>query len=444
MPDALQEVATVPGYGVPEVVVPDSGEAGVLTAPGPVAEDLADFRSAFPEVKGPGAGRLVELLEASDLRGRGGAGFPAWRKIAAVAERAAAVGRVAVVANGEEGEPASCKDRHLLRHRPHLVLEGLLVVARALEASRVIVYVSDETAADRVRAALVERGETGVEVFVAPRGYVSGEETAVVRALNGGPALPTQKPPRPYESGVDQLPTLVSNVETLARVAQLWTAAATGAASPERAADHLLLTLIGPDRAVLTEVPVGTTLRAAVRQGLALELPAGTPVLAGGFFSGFLPDEALDTPLEFDGFRRLGSGVGCGSFIVLPGACPVDLATDVMAFFDRENAHQCGSCFKGTAAMHQALARLGVGESLETDVANLARWGEILPGRGSCATLDGAACLARTLVTQYADVVAAHASGGCPQCRATAARGPLTDTRFRLSAPEPTPRPARR
>jgi NADH:ubiquinone oxidoreductase subunit F (NADH-binding) len=256
-----------------------------------------------------------------------------------------------------------------------------------------------------------------------------------VRALNGGPALPTQKPPRPFESGVDQLPTLVANVETLARMAQLWTAAVTGAPSPERAADLLLLTLIGPDRAVLTELPVGTTLRDAAQRALGLEVPAGTPVLAGGFFSGFLPEAALDAPLDFDGFRRLGSGVGCGSFALLPGACPVDLATDVMAFFDRENAHQCGSCFKGTAAMHQALARLGVGEPLETDVANLARWGEILPGRGSCATLDGAACLARTLITRYPDVVAEHVAGGCAQCRATAGRGPLSDTRLRLPAP---------
>jgi NADH:ubiquinone oxidoreductase subunit F (NADH-binding) len=420
---------------VPEVVVLDSRGAGVLLPPGPAAEDLVAFRSAFPEVKNPDVGRLVELLQAADLRGRGGGGFPAWRKVAAVAERAAAGEHVTVVANGEEGEPASAKDRYLLRHRPHLVIEGLLAVAGALEASRVIAYVSDATSAGRVRAALAERGETGVEVFEAPRGYVSGEETAVVRALNGGPALPTQKPPRPFESGVDQLPTLVSNVETLARVAQLWSAAATGGPSPERAADHLLLTLLGPDRAVLTEVPVGTTLRDAARRTLGLEVPAGTPVLAGGFFSGFLPDEALDAPLEFDGFRRLGSGLGCGSFLLLPGACPVDVATDVMAFFDRENAHQCGSCFKGTAAMHQALARLGTGESGEPDMANLARWGEILPGRGSCATLDGAACLARTLVTQYADVVDEHLADGCPQCRAAAARGPLTDTRFRLSSP---------
>jgi NADH:ubiquinone oxidoreductase subunit F (NADH-binding) len=126
--------------------------------------------------------------------------------------------------------------------------------------------------------------------------------------------------------------------------------------------------------------------------------------------------------------------VGCGSFIFLPGACPVDVATDVMAFFDRENAHQCGSCFKGTAAMHQALARIGLGRQQDTDVTNLERWTRTLPGRGSCATLDGAACLARTLLTQFADVVERHASDICAQCAAAADRNE-PDTRFRVPAP---------
>ncbi len=192
--------------------------------------------------------------------------------------------------------------------------------------------------------------------------------------------------------------------------------------------------MLGPDRVVLTEVPVGTPLREVARRTLDLVLPPGTPVLAGGFFSGFLTDEALDAPLDFDEFRRLGSGVGCGSFILLPGACPVDIATDVMAFFDRENAHQCGSCFKGTAAMHQALARIGQGRQQDDDVAKLERWSRTLPGRGSCATLDGAACLARTLVTQYADTVARHAVAPCDRC-AESAREELPDTRFRVHAP---------
>jgi NADH:ubiquinone oxidoreductase subunit F (NADH-binding) len=429
LPDRTQ-VASRPVYDGPDILPSSSLGAGLLLPPGPEAETLPAFRQAFPEVSPPGSAALVDVLRRADLRGRGGAGFPAWRKVDAVAARRPE-GPVTVVANGEEGEPASCKDRYLLRHRPHLVLEGLEIVRRALDAETSYVYVSDELARDRMLAAIAERALAGIEVFLAPRGYVSGEETAVVRALDGGPALPTQKPPRPFESGVGQRPTAVMNVETLARVCQLWTAAALGQEQP---ADMLLLTLLGPDRAVLTEVPAGVTLRDIAQRSLGLDVEPGTPVLAGGFFSGFLPEAALDAPLDYDGFRRLGTGLGCGSFIFLPGACAVDLATDVMAFFDRENAHQCGSCFKGTAAMHRALQRIGLGRQQEDDVADLGRWSQTLPGRGSCATLDGAACLARTLLTQFAVVVAQHADAPCAQCAAAAERAD-PDTRFRVPAP---------
>lgn len=417
-------------YDTAEIRPWNSKVDGLLLRPGRGSEGLSEFRARFPAVAPPDAESLIDLLRRADLRGRGGAGFPAWRKVAAVAERRAN-GPVAVVANGEEGEPASCKDRYLLRYRPHLVLEGLQIVRRALDAESACVYVSDELSRDRVDAAVRERGLSDVAVFLAPHGYVSGEETAVVRALNGGPALPTAKPPRPFESGVGGRPTAVMNVETLARVCRLWTAQALGLPQP---VETLMLTLVGPDRAVLTEVPVGTPLRVVVHNVLGLDVPPGTPVLAGGFFAGFLPAAGLDVGLGFEELRQIGSGVGCGSFLVLPGACPVDIATDVMAFFDRENARQCGSCFKGTAAMHQALARIGRGEHTETDLINLERWSRTLPGRGSCATLDGAAHLVRTLLSQYSAVVARHAEQRCAQCAASAEHA-TSDTRFRIPAP---------
>jgi NADH:ubiquinone oxidoreductase subunit F (NADH-binding) len=427
------DVVRAPTYEVTDVFpwASSGGPGGLLLPAGTEVESLDSFRRCFPAVPPPDARRLVDSLRAADLRGRGGAGFPSWRKLDVVAA-ARAAGPVAVVANGEEGEPASCKDRYLLRHRPHLVLQGLDLVRRALDADLVYVYVSDVPSRDRVLEALAERRSTDIQVFLAPLGYVSGEETSVVRALNGGPALPTQKPPRPFEVGVADRPTLVLNVESLARIAQIWAAEVGGV--PSGGADHLLLTVLDESRAALLEVPMGTTLRDVARRVFDLDLPVGCPVLAGGFFSGFLPPEALDVGLGYDEFRQLGTGVGCGSFAFLPDSCPVQIATDVMAFFDRENAHQCGSCFKGTAAMHAALSRIGAGQQTEVDVANLERWSQTLPGRGSCATLDGAACLARTLLTQYADVVALHAVSPCDRC-AAAARRAAPDTRFRVSVP---------
>ena len=130
-------------------------------------------------------------------------------------------GRTVVVANGEEGEPASVKDRWLLRNRPHLVLDGLRLAALIVGAGRAYVYVSDQPAARAVEDALAEvdtenLAGLSISLVTVEPGYVAGEETAAVRAINGGPAKPTDKPPRPFQEGVAGVPTLVSNVETLA------------------------------------------------------------------------------------------------------------------------------------------------------------------------------------------------------------------------------------
>src|SRR6516164_9200613 len=173
-----------------------------------------------------GADDLLDTIERSGLRGRGGAAFPFAVKARAVRRVARWTQPPVVVANGEEGEPASVKDRWLLRNRPHLVLDGLRLAAAAVGAGQAYVYVSDPGAAQSVSAALADARAAGrlslpVRVTVVEPGYVAGEETAAVRAINGGPAKPTDKPPRPFEEGVAGLPTLVSNVETLANLPYL-------------------------------------------------------------------------------------------------------------------------------------------------------------------------------------------------------------------------------
>jgi NADH:ubiquinone oxidoreductase subunit F (NADH-binding) len=156
---------------------------------------------------------LLAEVDVSGLLGRGGAAFPLAVKVRAVRDNGLRSGGAVVVANGEEGEPASIKDRWLLRHRPHLVLDGLRLAARMVEAARAYVYVSDRRGAEAVETALAEvdaavlNGLTISVVAVEPT-YVAGEETAAVRVLNGGPAKPTDKPPRPIEEGVAGLPTL--------------------------------------------------------------------------------------------------------------------------------------------------------------------------------------------------------------------------------------------
>ncbi|WP_067177751.1 NADH-ubiquinone oxidoreductase-F iron-sulfur binding region domain-containing protein [Microtetraspora niveoalba] len=383
-----------------------------------------------PPSPGPSAAEIIEIAAAAGVRGRGGAGFPLAVKLRSVAAAAEPVRYV--IANGEEGEPASAKDRFLLRERPGLVLRGLTLAARAVGAARAYVYVSDARAAHRLDEA--RDGDT-VEIVRAPAAYVAGEETAVVRAVGGGPALPAAKPPRPWQAGLRGAPTLVSNAETLAQLAlavRLGPDAYRAYGTPE-SPGTFLATLSGAGTpAALYEVPYGVPLRELVtaHRGTA---DGVTGVLAGGFAGGLLPPAALGLPLTHAAFAEAGGTLGCGAFVLLAGDCPVGAAADVAAFFDRENARQCGSCVKGTAGVADVLARLAAGAATPGDVEQLERWGEALAGRGDCATPDAVSVLVGSLFRHHRDTVRAHVEGACARC----AGFPVTaDTRFRVSLEE--------
>ena len=417
-----------------DLVVPCSvavwpGLAGRILRADPAVEPLGSYvadAGGYPDSSSGElyAEGLLDLIEQSGLRGRGGAAFPLATKARAV-RRAAKWGRTPVViANGEEGEPASIKDRWLLRHRPHLVLDGLRLAAAAVGADRAFVYLSDPLAARSVASARQEAGRAGrlalpVEITVVEPAYVAGEETAAVRAINGGPAKPADKPPRPFEAGVSDRPTLVSNVETLANLpflyrhgADVYREAGT-AASP----GTFLATVSGGGRPpALYELPHGI----AFRELLALHGVASRAVqgaLMGGYFSGLLNRQALGMTLDHESVRGLGSGLGCGALCILgEDDCPVAVAASVMAYFARENAGQCGSCFNGTAAMSAVLDALRDGGVSTDDLSRLRRWSEVLRGRGACATLDGAASLAASLLGRFPGSVTRHVDGGCDGC----------------------------
>jgi NADH:ubiquinone oxidoreductase subunit F (NADH-binding) len=391
-------------------------------------ESLAEYREAGGYRDLPDGAALLDLVEACGLRGRGGASFPTGRKIRAVREGA---GRAVVLANGEEGEPSSVKDRWLLRTRPHLVLDGVLHAAAAVDADVAHVYVSDPEAERSVLDALAELGEQPVDLRVTrvEPSYVAGEETAAVNALNGRPALPSDKPPRPFESGVDGRPTLVSNVETLANLPVLARLGADGYRSvgTDRAPGTFLMTLGGRvNTPGLYELPLGVPLGVAI-DGLGGVPESASAFLLGGYFGGLLGERGLSVPLDYDAMLAEGVGLGCGGVTVLgPQDCPVRVAAEVMAYFARENAAQCGSCFNGTAAMSGVLTGLVEGPEYgsvgDDDLANLRRWSVFLKGRGACGTLDGAAQLAASLLREFPELVGTHLDGSCPTCRAA---GPI-------------------
>lgn len=369
---------------------------------------------------------LLAEAEASGLLGRGGAAFPLAVKLRAVRDNGRVAGGPAgtvVIANGEEGEPASIKDRWLLRTRPHLVLDGLRLAAVIAGADRAYVYVSDSESALSVETALGELDPdtlgVPVSLWTVTPGYVAGEETAAVRAINGGPAKPTDKPPRPYEEGVGERPTLVSNVETLANLPWLQRhgSAAFRSQGTSGSPGTFLATITGADRPpVLYELPHGLPFRELLAlHGVSSDQVRGT--LMGGYFAGLLNRRVLDTTLDHETMRNLGSGLGCGALSIITDDCPVAVAASVLAYFDRENAGQCGSCFNGTAAMAAVGGALRDGVASTEDLDRLRRWSVVLRGRGACATLDAACNVAATLLDEFPDEVARHLVGDCPDCR---------------------------
>lgn len=388
-------------------------------------EDLSAYRQLGGYAALADTDALLHEVEASGLLGRGGAAFPLAVKLRTVRDNGqviAATGGTVVIANGEEGEPASVKDRWLLRHRPHLVLDGLRLAAAVVGADRGYVYVSDPEAAHSIEAALGELGSddqgVSIELVTVQPGYVAGEETAAVRMINEGLAKPTDKPPRPFEAGVYDRPTLVSNVETLANLPYLQRhgAAAFRAAGTSLSPGTFLATITGGGKPpVLYELPHGVAFTELLAlHGVSPDQLRG--VLMGGYFAGLLNRTVLETTLDHETMRRQGSGLGCGAISLITDDCPVAVAASVLAYFDRENAGQCGSCFNGTAAMAAAAGALRDGAATTEDVDRLRRWSVLLRGRGACATLDAATNVAATLLDQFPADVAAHLDDTCPVC----------------------------
>ena len=273
----------------------------------------------------------------------------------------------------------------MLRNRPHLVLDGLRLAAAIVSADRAYVYVSDPESARSVETAL---GRTGrrrarrhqrLSLRMVEPGYIAGEETAAVRAINGGPVKPTDKPPRPFEVGVDGRPTLVSNVETLANLPYLQRhgSAAFRSQGTPVSPGTFLVTITGAGRPPgLYEVPHGLPFTELLAlHGVSTDRVRGA--LMGGYFAGLLNRTVLDVTLDHETLRRARLRAGqCGAISVITDDCPVAVAASVLAYFDRENAGQCGSCFNGTAAMAAVAGALRDGVATDEDLTGCAagRW----------------------------------------------------------------------
>lgn len=364
----------------------------------------------------PSARGLVELVAESGLRGRGGGGFPAGQKLAAVASGRR---RPVVVANGAEGEPVSFKDKLLLRRAPHLVLDGAALAATALGARDVIVAI-DRSAGEEVGVvshALDERRDRGLrwQLVVVPPGFVTGEETALVNAVEGRAAKPSFAPPRPFERGVRGAPTLVQNVETLAHVALIarrgpdWFRALGTHDEPGSG----LFTVSGAvGRPGVYEAEFGTPVRALVAQAGGVRGAPGA-LLVGGFFGSWVDPFAAQSLDLLDGsLAAAGAALGAGAVVVLPAAaCGLDQSARVARFLADESAGQCGPCVYGLSALAGALETLAAGHGDGRGEA--LRWLQQVRGRGACRHPDGAARFVASSLEVFADEIELHLRGRC-------------------------------
>ncbi|MGH9276407.1 MAG: NADH-ubiquinone oxidoreductase-F iron-sulfur binding region domain-containing protein [Acidimicrobiales bacterium] len=394
---------------------------------------------------------LLDELDASGLRGRGGAGFPTgtkWRTV--LASRSDAM-PATVVVNAAEGEPGTFKDRAILRANPYHVLEGALIAARVVGADTVIVALKASFAdeLERVHRAIGEVVEAGwcegidLKVVEGPGEYLYGEETALLEVIDGRAPLPRIAPP--YRHGVDELvedegdvdsgsglaapiemasealgnevpPTLVDNVETLANVPMLarkgadWFRQVGTAESP----GTIVCTITGRvARPGVGEVALGTTLREAI-----IEI-AGGPVdghtisaLLPGVSSAFIPPESLDTPMTYEALAAIGSGLGSAGFVVLDDTDDVvAAAAGVSRFLAIESCGQCTACKQDGVVMSELLCQLGRSEADQNDL-------EALMHRCSTVT-DGARCnlamqqqaVVSGLLRRWGGAVADHIAG---------------------------------
>jgi NADH:ubiquinone oxidoreductase subunit F (NADH-binding) len=360
---------------------------------------------------------LIETVTQAGLTGRGGGGFSCGRKLGAV------VGRNPVaVANGAEGEPLSRKDHVLLNRAPHLVLDGLNAAAAAIGADSVYLYVS-ASAVPAVAHALEQRRVAGldplqVSVIEAPDTFVAGEESAVVRRIENGPALPRDRTVVAAISGVRRRPTLINNVETLAHVALIarfgprWFQAVGERADP----GSMLVTLTGNlnTRAVI-EVPTGVSLGDLIRHGGATDPRSARAVLVGGYHGSWIPADA------FGAVRMAGAGAGSSAvsrgagvvYAVAPDECGLACTADIVGYLAGQSARQCGPCHNGLPRLAELCADVAhtrVSDGLVKEVYRIAR---LIEGRGACRHPDGTVRLVRSALRAFATDLDHHRHGRC-------------------------------
>lgn len=332
---------------------------------------------------------IIEEVKKSGLRGRGGAGFPTGLKWEFA--RKSQGGTKYVLCNADEGDPGAFMDRSILEADPHAILEGMTIAAKAIDSHHGYIYCRSEypLAIRRLNIAITQARERGllgkdilgsgfdfdIEIYEGAGAFVCGEETALMRSIEGSRGMPRPRPPFPAHKGLWDSPTILNNVETLANIAQIvfnggdWYASV----GTESSKGTKVFALSGDVNNIgLVEVPMGTTLRT-----LVYDIGGGIPkkkkfkaVQLGGPSGGCVPEQHLDTPVDYEAIAKVGAIMGSGGAIVMDeNTCMVDMARFFMDFVQEESCGKCTPCREGTRRLLDILKKIcdGKGEMADLD-----------------------------------------------------------------------------
>lgn len=376
-------------------------------------EKAGGYRGLSKALREMAPQEVTKLVKDSNLRGRGGAGFPTGQKWSFVPMGDGAPRVKYLVVNGDEMEPGTFKDRFLLEGHPHQVLEGAIIASYAVQATAAFVFLrwAYKEAAAAMTRAIAEAREAGyvgknilgsgfsldVHLHTSAGRYICGEETALLNSLQGRRAAPRAKPPFPPVVGLWGRPTTVNNVETLCNVPHIVANGLAWYRSLSRSEDRGTK-LYGVSGRVgkpgLWELPIGTTIReileehaGGMRPGFKLR-----GLLPGGASTDFLVEKHLDTPMDFASMERAGSRLGTGTMIILDDrTCPVGLLHNVEQFFAQESCGWCTPCREGLPWTARVLQALEDGRGEPRDLERLRRHSYLLgPGHTFCALAPGA------------------------------------------------------
>jgi len=371
--------------------------------------------------------QLIEILLASNLRGRGGAGFPIGRK-ASLIDRSSSKPKYLVV-NADESEPGAFKDREVIARVPHRLIEGCLIAAHAIECKHVFIYIRGEylaefeileRAVDEAREAGLF-GEVELTVYRGAGAYICGEETALLDSLEGRRGQPRPRPPFPPVQGLFNAPTQINNVCTIATVPSIIELGAEkfaqigAASSPGTAIFSISGNVVRPGN---YELELGTPMRELIYDfaggiGEGRELKA---VIPGGSSVPALSPDQIDVPLDYDSLGAIGTFFGAASLIVVDDrCCMVQLALRSTKFYMHESCGKCTPCREGTRWMVQLLERLEAGRGSYDDIALLRSVGSRMLGKSLCALGDFAVYPVASYLEKWGAEFEAHVElGRCP------------------------------